>query len=130
MEDFLRFTGAMPRDPAVAAWFADESHPLRRMVQPWFEHMRRCGADVGELLHDGCPVACVQDAPFAYVNSFKAHANVGFFHGAALADPAGLLAGAGKRMRHVKLRPDEDASEEALAELIAAAYQDIQRRLR
>jgi len=129
MEDFLRFTGAVPHDPSVAAWFADSSQPLRRMVQPWFEQMHSCGAHVLELLHDGCPVACVDDAPFAYVNAFKAHANVGFFHGAALADPAGLLEGTGKRMRHVKLRPEADVNEAALAKLIAAAYRDIRTRL-
>jgi hypothetical protein len=27
--------------------------------------MHRCGADVRELLHDGCTVACVDDAPFS-----------------------------------------------------------------
>ena len=91
--------------------------------------MRRCGEDVRELFHDGCPVACVEDAPFAYVNAFKAHANVGFYHGATLADPAGLLEGAGKRMRHVKLRPGADLNDKALNDLIAAAYEDIKRRL-
>ena len=92
--------------------------------------MRRCGADVRELMHDGCPVACVQDAPFGYVNTFKAHVNVGFFNGATLDDPAGLLEGAGKRMRHVKLRWGEPVNSAAMTELIAAAYRDIRLRLR
>lgn len=73
--------------------------------------------------------ACVGDAPFGYVNAFKAHANVGFFHGAMLADPAGLLEGQGKRMRHVRLRPGEMLEIEALNDLIVAIYHDIQRRL-
>ena len=103
--------------------------PHRLMVRPWFERMRGCGADVRELLHDGCPVACVADAPFAYVNAFKAHANVGFFHGAALSDPAGLLEGAGRRMRHVKLRPGRELDEDALRCLIVEAYRDIRHRL-
>jgi hypothetical protein len=71
----------------------------------------------------------VGDAPFGYVNAFKAHANVGFYRGAMLADPAGLLEGAGKRMRHVKLRPGKELDVEALGDLIVAAYDDIQRRL-
>jgi hypothetical protein len=75
-------------------------------------------------------VACVGDAPFGYVNAFKAHANVGFFHGAMLADPTGLLEGAGKRMRHVKLRFGEALDEDALSCLIADAYRDIRQRLR
>lgn len=125
----LRLSSATPRDPGVEAWFSDFADPLRLMVQPWFEVMRGCGVDVREVLHDGCPVACVEDAPFAYVNAFKAHASVGFFQGASLADPAGLLEGTGKRMRHVKLRPGQDLDEDALSDLIAAAYGDIRRRL-
>jgi hypothetical protein len=99
------------------------------MTRPWFERMRDCGPDVRELLHDDCPVACVGEAAFGYVNAFKAHASVGFFHGATLADPTGLLEGDGKRMRHVKLRPGKEMDDEALGDLIAAAYRDVRQRL-
>jgi hypothetical protein len=91
--------------------------------------MRECGDDVRELMHDGCPVACVEDAPFGYVNSFKSHVNVGFFYGALLDDPAGLLEGSGKRMRHVKLKPGLELNTQALCDLIDAAYMDITARL-
>ena len=91
--------------------------------------MRECGDDVRELMHDGCPVVCVQDAPFGYVNVFKAHMNVGFFMGAALQDTIGLLEGSGKRMRHVKLKPGRDLESAALSALIDAAYMDIKARL-
>jgi hypothetical protein len=130
MDDLLRFTGAVRRDPEIEAWFSGITDPLRLFARPWFDRMRSCGADVRELLHDCCPVACVGDAPFGYVNAFKAHANVGFFHGALLADPAGLLEGAGKRMRHVKLRPGRELDADALSDLIAEAYSDIRQRLR
>jgi len=127
--DLLRFTGAVRRDRRIEAWFSDFADPFRLTTRTWFERMRGCGADVRELLHDGCPVACVGDAPFGYVNAFKAHASVGFHHGAALIDPAGLLQGEGKHMRHVKLRPGKELDVEALNALIAAAYHDIRRRL-
>jgi hypothetical protein len=127
-DDILRFNGAVRRDPRIEAWFSDFADPLRLMTRTWFERMRGCGADVRELLHDGCPVACVGDAPFGYVNGFKAHASVGFYHGAALADPAGLLEGEGKRMRHVKLRPGKELNVEALNGLIVTAYRDIRQR--
>ena len=91
--------------------------------------MRGCGSDVRELLHDGHPTACVDDAAFGYVNAFSAHVNVGFFYGAMLDDPAGLLEGTGKRMRHVKLRRAEEVNTAALTELITAAYRDIRSRL-
>lgn len=98
-------------------------------MEPWFARLRACGADVRERLHDGHPTACVGDAAFAYVAAFTAHAAVGFFHGGALPDPASLLEGSGKRMRHVKLRPDRPVDEAALAALVGAAYRDIRRRL-
>jgi hypothetical protein len=117
----------MRRDPAVAAWFA-RGEDLRGFALPWFERMRDCGPDVRELLHDGCPTACVGDAAFCYVNAFIAHVNVGFFQGASLADPAGLLEGSGKRMRHVKLCWAEPMNEAALGALIDAAYRDMRLR--
>jgi len=126
----MRFPGAVQADPNVEAWFSQPENPLRRIAQPWFEQMRACGADVRELLHDGHPTACLDDAAFGYVDAFSAHANVGFFYGAALEDPASLLEGAGKRMRHVKLRWGQPVNTAALSALIAAAYQDIRLRLR
>jgi hypothetical protein len=129
MNQLMSFPSAVRRDPGVDAWFAAPHDELRRMAQPWFERMRDCGADVRELLHDGCPTACVGDAAFGYVNAFRAHVNVGFFHGASLADPGGLLEGTGKRMRHVKLHWGRPVDAEALSALIAAAYRDIRLRL-
>ena len=76
-----------------------------------------------------CPVACLGDAPFGYVNVFTAHVNVGFFHGAALPDRARLLQGTGKYMRHVKLRPGTATNAAALSGLINAAYSDIKMRV-
>lgn len=129
MQDLLRFSGAVRRDPRIEAWFSAYPDPLRLMVRPWFARMRACGPDVRELLHDGCPVACVGDAPFGSVNAFKAHASVGFFLGAMLPDPAGLLEGTGRRMRHVKLRPGTEPDDDALNDLIAAACHAIRLRL-
>jgi hypothetical protein len=91
--------------------------------------MRHCGEDVRETMHDGCPGACVDDAAFGYVNVFRSHVNVGFFLGAELDDPAGLLKGSGRRMRHVKLRPGSDFDDMALSALIRAAYEEVKWRL-
>jgi len=127
--ELLRFDGAVERDPRIDAWMKDHAGELGAMAREWFEVMRECGDEVREVLHDGCPVACLGDAPFGYVNVFRSHVNVGFFHGAALPDPAGLLEGAGKFMRHVKLRPGTSADEPALRKLIEAAYLDIKARV-
>jgi hypothetical protein len=127
--ELLRFNGAVQRDPAIDAWMKKHAGELRSIAHRWFERMRNCGDEVRELLHDGCPVACLGDAPFAYVNAFTSHVNVGFFHGAALPDPARLLQGTGKFMRHVKLTPGMPTNAAALSRLIDAAYWDIKSRV-
>jgi hypothetical protein len=126
---WLRFDGAVERDPAIDAWMKAHAGELGAIAHLWFERMRKCGDEVRELMHDGCPVACFGDAPFGYVNVFTAHVNVGFFHGASLPDPARLLQGTGKFMRHVKLRPGTATNSAALRRLIDAAYEDIKARV-
>jgi hypothetical protein len=128
MDDLFRLPTATRNSSAVDAWF-EHGDPLRVLVEPWFDVMRRCGPDVTEILHDGMPTACVDDAAFAYVAAFTTHASIGFFHGVSLPDPAGLLEGSGKRMRHVKLRWEHQPEAAALEALIAAAYRDIRARL-
>lgn len=130
MESILRFTGAVKRDVAIDAWLDRQPAALGSIARIWFTRMRECGDDVRELMHDGCPTACVEDAAFCYVNVFTSHVNVGFFHGATLPDPAGLLEGTGKRMRHVKLRPGREVDVDALTALIDAAHLDIRARLK
>jgi hypothetical protein len=124
----LRFNGAVERDPAIDGWMNERQSELGAIARRWFEEMRKCGDEVRELLHDGCPTACLGDAPFGYVNVFTSHVNVGFFHGNALPDPARMLEGAGKFMRHVKLRPGTAVNATALSKLIDAAYSDVKAR--
>jgi hypothetical protein len=129
MSQLLTFTGSVRRDRAVDRWMTDHPGELGAIAKRWFDVIRGCGGDVRELLHDGHPTACVNAAGFAYVNAFRAHVNVGFFRGAELADPQGLLEGTGRFMRHVKLRPDKEFDADALSALIHAAYADIKRRI-
>jgi hypothetical protein len=127
--ELLRFNGAVERDPAIDAWMKQHEGELGAIAHKWFEVMRNCGDEVRELLHDGCPVACLGDAPFGYVNVFDSHVSVGFFQGATLPDPAHLLQGTGKFMRHVKLKSGMATNAAALSRLIEAAYSDIKSRV-
>ena len=129
MRQLMRFPSSVRRDPAIDVWMREHSGELGRIAQRWFEVMRERGDDVRELLHDGHPTACVGDAAFAYVNAFTAHVNVGFFCGAEIDDPQGLLEGTGKFMRHVKLGPGRDVDAAALMKLIETAYADVKGRL-
>lgn len=125
----LRFPTAAKRDPAIEIWMRDHSGELGAIARRWFEIMRACGDDVRELLHDGHPTACIGDAAFGYVNAFTAHVNVGFFRGAEISDPNGLLQGTGRFMRHVKLRPGAEIDAAALIELIETACADMRHRV-
>ena len=129
MTQLFRLSSATTRDPAIDQWMDDQPDDLGAIARGWFAVMRGCGGDVRETMHDDQPTACVGDAAFAYVDAFTAHVNVGFFRGAALDDPSGLLEGRGKSMRHVKLRPGRAVDEAALMKLIEQAYADIKTRL-
>ena len=127
--ELLRFDGAVERDPAIDALMKEHGGELGAIAHQWFEVMQKCGDEVQEVLHDGCPVACLRCASFGYVNVFTSHVNVGLFHGAALPDPARLLQGTGKFMRHVKLRPGTATDTAELSRLIETSYSDIKERV-
>ena len=125
MDALFRFPDAIRHSLEVERWFLTQPPGLGDRAERWFNRLRACGDDVRELLHDGWPTACVEDAAFAYTSVHATHVNVGFYRGAELPDPAGLLHGSGKRMRHVKLKAGDEIEEEALEALIVAAYADM-----
>jgi hypothetical protein len=129
MNGLFRFPDAIKRNPMIELWLEERAPELGATARTWFQRMRECGPDVRELMHDGCPTVCVEDAAFAYVGVFKAHVNVGFFRGADLHDPRSLLEGTGERMRHVKIRPGVDLDARALGALIREAYGDMKVRV-
>ena len=125
--DILRFDGAAPHIPANEAWLACHPGELCAIAQRWFQVMRKCGDEVRELLHDGCPVARFGDVPFAYVDSFTSHVNIGFFQ--AHRFPSRLLLGKGKYMRHVRMQPRTPIHEAALTKTHRAGHSDIKSRV-
>ncbi len=129
MAALFRLSLGVKRDPAVEAWLSRQSGELGTIARTWFGRMRACGLDVLEMMHDGCPVACVKDVPFAYINVAKTHVTVGFHLGAELKDPARLLEGTGKRMRHVKVKPGVPLDAKALSALILQSYDLVKARL-
>lgn len=127
--ELLRFDSTFEHHSAIPLWFEHHKGELGAIAERWFCVMRCAGDEVRELLHDGCPVVCLGTFPFAYVNVFTNHVNVGFFQGASLPDPAHLLQGTGRFMRHVKLKSDTLINEDALHSLIEAAYAAMKDRV-
>lgn len=129
MEALLRFYGKDIEAKDLDLWLEQKAEELRPIAQKWFEVIKEIGPEVEAIFHDNYPIGCIEDAPFAYVNVYTSHVNVGFFYGAYLPDPSGILEGTGKHMRHVKLRPSSKPNEKAISTLIIAAYKDIKIRL-
>ena len=129
MRPLFLLNSTQKSDPAVERWLEVASGELGDLARQWFEVLRGCGEDVEETLHDYQPTVCVQDAAFAYIDIYKAHMNIGFFQGAELPDPANLLSGTGKYMRHVKMIPGQSVDTQVLTTLINAAYTDVKQRL-
>lgn len=68
---------------------------------------------------NGCWVKGGRNAAFVHVE--PDHVQFGFFYGATLTDPKGLLQGKGRYVRHVKLRAPSDVDARALAGLLRQA---------
>ena len=58
---------------------------------------------------------------FCYIGVFKARINLGFYYGADLPDPQGLLEGSGKLMRHIKVTSSAQLDDPALQQLVKEA---------
>ncbi len=86
--ELFRLKGTAERHPAIDRWMKEHAGEMGAIAQEWFEVMRKCGDEVREVLHDGCPTACLGDTASGYVNVFTSHVSVGFFQGASLPDPA------------------------------------------
>ena len=89
----------------------------------------KLAGEASELLYATYAVSCVFSysgklgEAFIHVATYAGHVNLGFNRGAELPDPAGLLAGTGVRIRHIRLDKLEDLKTAAIKKLVAAAIQ-------
>ncbi|MEO6340435.1 MAG: DUF1801 domain-containing protein [Caulobacteraceae bacterium] len=112
-----------PDDPVAINFYVAGCAPALVPIAAKLVALVRDSAPGGEeLMHDGHATFCLERSPFVYVAAFTSHVNLGFFNGAGLDDPGALLQGQGKRMRHVKVRPEGAFDEAALRRLVARSY--------
>ena len=101
--------------------------PLRPVALALREAVVRLHPEVTEVVRLGDRAATYGVGPrkmldgYAYVMPHAGWVNLGFYRGASLPDPEGLLEGSGAAMRHVKLRSPEEAAREGVLDLLAAA---------
>ena len=66
---------------------------------------------------------------YCYIGAYPNHVNLGFYYGADLADPAGLLEGTGKKFRHIKVHEVGELARPELRDLIESAVAERQAAL-
>jgi hypothetical protein len=64
---------------------------------------------------------------YCYLALFAERINLGFYYGADLPDPAGLLEGTGQLLRHIKVSAPEQLATPAVHDLVAAAARYLPR---
>lgn len=129
MEKLLRFSSKDCQNIVWEEWVVKKSIILQPIANKWYQQMQACGPDVDIIFHDDYPIACVENIPFAYVNVYTKHINVGFFYGAFFYDEQQLLQGTGKRMRHIKINPNEPSNDQVIKAFLRTSYLDIKRRI-
>ncbi len=112
MDDFERL---LVHNQPEARELALELRPLVRRLLP----------DAQEKIYPGWGVADYgfgqPGRGFVSIGPQKGYVNLYFMDGVDLADPAGVLTGSGKRLRHVSIRRAEDLKKRALHTLVRQA---------
>ena len=62
---------------------------------------------------------------FCYIGLHERHVNLGFFYGADLDDPDGLLEGTGKMLRHIKLMDAAAVRQPGIRRLVVQASKHL-----
>jgi hypothetical protein len=99
----------------------DENPALRKVVAGLKKLVKETAPRTRETVNAWGVPTFVANGPFALYMVSKKHVSFGFHFATSLPDPAGLLEGTGRNMRHVKLRSMDDLKKDGLRELIAAA---------
>ncbi len=106
--------------------------PLRPVAVTLREAILRLHPEVSEVVRLGDRAATYGVGPrkmvegYAYIMPHAGWINLGFYRGASLPDPEGLLEGTGAAMRHVKVRTLEEAARDGISALLLAALNERQ----
>lgn len=96
--------------------FSPANQPVARRLRELIMHH---GDGIKETVKWGKPTFVVGDQNIFYLDDAKDHVKLGLFNGAPLAPTTDLIEGTGKKMRHIKVRPN--FSEPPITDIIDAA---------
>jgi hypothetical protein len=105
----------------INAYVKDKDEKLREVAQGLRRLMKKTVAGTKETVNPWKIPTFESNGPMCLLMVGKNHVTFGFLRGTDLPDPAKLLEGTGKSLRHVKLRSTEDLRKPALKKLILAA---------
>ena len=106
---------------AKSPFVRDDNPELRKVVRGLRGWVRANVPSVKQTVNSwGIPTFESPD-PFCFYMVGKNHVTFGFHFGTSLKDPENLLEGAGKNIRHVKLREVNDLKRRGLRGLVLAA---------
>jgi hypothetical protein len=111
-----------PQQKSGNRFVRDDNPALRPVVRGVKELVKRIAPESRETLNSWGVPTFEDKGPFCIYMVGKNHVTLGFHSGALLEDPAGILEGTGKNIRHVKLRTKEDLERPEVAALIRAAH--------
>ena len=110
--------------PSFDEYLADQVPRNQNIIRTLRKFVKRVAPQLQESVKWGNGCWVQGKVPVAYVYSAADHVQFGFFAGAALKDPKGLLNGAGKFVRHVKVRTRSDIDERAFGAFLREAVED------
>jgi hypothetical protein len=120
----METTTPSPSEP-VRAWLEKLPSQHEPVVTALRRLVRAAAPDAHEFVYHSSLVYGSANStfdPIFYISAFRAHVNLGFYYGVGFPDPAGLLIGSSKRMRHIKLQSLEECAHPALPALIDHAW--------
>jgi len=111
----------MKRYPTFDAYLSDQSKKNQPLIRTLRRFVKHAAPQLVESVKWGNGVWVKGTAPVSYVYSAPDHVQFGFFRGAKLKDPKGLLRGKGAYVRHVRLTKTAEIDEKALRTLLKQA---------
>ena len=111
----------MKRYDSFDEYFADQTAKNQSIIRLLRRFVEREAPQLEESVKWGNGCWLKEKAPVAYVYSAPDHVQFGFFAGARLKDPKGLLRGEGKFVRHIRLQKPSHIDEPAFRALLKQA---------
>jgi hypothetical protein len=102
-------------------YLEDQTPKNQAVIRALRRFVKRAQPGLSETVKwgNGCWVG--PDGPVAYVYSATGYVQFGFFRGASLDDPKGLLEGNGQYVRHIKVHSPSEIDKRAFTALLRQA---------